>query len=77
MLVFSWLPIALLGVVILMVGLVSLGVAVVERRRLARNAAALPRRRRFRPVVIQGGRAPAPAMEAAAGAAADMDKLAG
>jgi hypothetical protein len=62
MVVFSWLPAALLGAVILIVCGVSLGVEIAERRRMARNA--VPRRRRFRPVVIQGGRVEAPAMTA-------------
>ncbi len=74
MLVFSWLPIALLGAVILIVAGVSLGVDIAERRRLAGNVAATPRRRLFRPVVIQGGKAAAPT---AAEAETDVEKLAG
>jgi hypothetical protein len=63
MVVLSWLPVALFGAVILILCGVSLGVEIGERRRMARNEAAP--RRRFRPVVIQGGRVEAPAMPAA------------
>jgi hypothetical protein len=59
MLVFLWLPIALLGAVIFICAGVSLGVDIAERRRRAHHAAAP--RRGFRPVVIQGGRVEAPA----------------
>jgi hypothetical protein len=74
MLVFSWLPIALLGAVILLVAGISVSVEIAERRRFVRNAAATPRRRRFRPVVIQGGRSDAPAVLAEE---IDVEKLAG
>jgi hypothetical protein len=74
MLVFSWLPIALVGAVILIVAGVSLSVEIAERGRLARNVAATPRRRRFRPVIIQGGRIDAPGVPAAE---PNVEKLAG
>jgi hypothetical protein len=70
MFVFSWLPIALLGAVVSIVAGVSVGVEIVERRGLAGDAA--PKPRRFRPVVIQGGRVDAPAV-----VAADIETLAG
>jgi len=74
MLVFTCPPIALFGAVIMIVSGVSLGVEIAERRRMARTKAAMPRRRLFRPKLIQGGKAEA---MVAVEAETDVEKLAG
>jgi hypothetical protein len=69
--VILWLPVALLGAVVVAVCGVSGWVDLAEQRRMRIAAALLSRRRRvFRPVVIQGGRVEAPV-------GGNFDKLAG
>ncbi len=53
--VFLWLPLSIFGVVAFITCGVGRAVEIVERRRVA-HVEATPGRRRFRPIVILGGR---------------------
>lgn len=60
--ILAFIPVIIIGAVFSSVCAVSLAIRLAERARARHNAARPPRRKAFRPVIIQGGK-PAPAAE--------------